>query len=175
MPTSSGKKPAKYMIASADSSITFGLDAREEGLEPILASAYLMTDRAYALLEGDRAKKISVTLRGKKPLSAKELKDLADTFLAELATQKVRWAIAKNNLPVREFVAEQAVLLANGKLPPPAQEPPAADQLTGDQKKEIEKLIAEVEAEIRDMNQKKAVPDPKNIKASWEEKQETKG
>ena len=109
------------------------------------------------------------------PCSAKDTALLADTFRAELRSQKVRWTIAKNNLPIREYIAEQAILLANG-APAPAQASPetASDQLTAEQRGEIEKLIAEVEEEIKAMNQKKAVPDPKNIKASWEEKQETK-
>lgn len=150
--------------------IVFDLDVRSEGIESILGAAYLLTDRAYACLEGDRDKRIKLTLCGKKQLAVGGLKSLAETFIRELDTQKVRWAIAKNNLPVREHIAEQAVLLANGKL----QSSPSSDELSDDQRKEIERLISEVEDEIKAMNQNKTAADPKNIAATWEEKQEKK-
>ncbi|MBI5629744.1 MAG: hypothetical protein HY921_02535 [Elusimicrobia bacterium] len=152
------------------SELSLRLDVKAEGMEPILAAAYLMTDRAYVRVSGDREKTLEVCLAAKRPEFLFP-EALAEAFKRELATQKVRWAVAKNNLPVREFVAEQAVMLANGQLPPepqPAEPPP--DQLSDEQRREIEKLIAEVEEEIKTLNQKKAVPDPKNIKASWEEK-----
>lgn len=143
---------------------------KEHGLESILGAAYLLTDRAYAELSGDRKKAITVRLRGKSALSAKGLRALAAEFEAELATQKVRWAIAKNNLPVRESIAQMAVRLANAPAQPLA--PAPADQLNDEQRREIERLIAEVEEEIRLMNEKKASNDPKRIAASWEEKQQ---
>jgi altronate dehydratase len=87
----------------------------------------------------------------------------------------LRWAIARENIGVRQFVAEQAVLLASGRLQPsaPASQDEPIDALSQEQRDEIEKLIAEVEDEIKVMNEKKAASqDVKNIKASWEEKQE---
>lgn len=163
-------------LSSAEASLA--LDIKSHGLEPVLGAAYLMMDKAYVSLTGDRAKTIVVTLRAKDAAAVKP-KALADEFLLDLESQKIRWAVAKNNLPIREHVAEQAVLIANGTIPPPsasaAPPEPPAEQLTDDQRAEIEKLIAEVEAEIKTMNQDKtkpAVSDPKGIKASWEEKQE---
>ncbi len=164
------KVPAPYRLS--ESEVTFALDVKKETLEAVFGAAYLLMDRAFVSLSGDRVKKIDVVLRPKDPKTL-TLRALASEFLSDLESQKVRWAVARNNLPIREFIAEQAVLIANGTLPPPAQAPePAADQLTDDQRKEIEKLISEVEAEIKTMNEKKTNPDPKNIKASWEEKQE---
>jgi len=154
---------------SRDGSVSFELSVKREGLEPILGAAYLLTDRAYASLDGDRAR-LAVTLRPKSPSC--DLKALSEVFLRELETQKLRWAIAKNNLPVREFVAEQAVLLANGRIPPPSPPAPAADDLSEEQRREIERLIAEVEEEIKALNQKKLLSDPNKIRASWEERQE---
>lgn len=162
--------PCRYSIDEKAGTVTCKLSVPQETLEAILGAAYLLTDRAYARLDGDRERSVTVTLR---PKAAAGLKELAETFVAELETQKVRWAIARNNLPIREFVAEQAVLLANGKLPAePAPAAPPADELSADQRLEIEKLIAEVEAEIKTLNDKKAPADPKKIAASWEEKQQ---
>lgn len=172
------KKPAKPAAPTcklSGSEASFTLDVKKEGVESIFAAAYLMMDKAFVSLSGDRAKTVIVVLRAKDP-GAAEPKALAEEFLSDLESQKVRWALAKNNLPIREFVAEQAVLIANGSVPPPsapsAPPEPPAEQLTDDQRAEIEKLISEVEAEIKTMNDKKIAADPKGIKASWEEKQE---
>lgn len=161
----------------SDAQASFTLEVKKEGLESILGAAYLMMDKAFVSLSGDRTKKISVVLRAKNPKAHKP-RALAEEFVSDLAAQKIRWAVAKNNLPIREFIAEQAVLMANGSIPTPsASAPPpepAAEVLTDDQRSEIEKLISEVEAEIKTMNDKKIPVDPRGIKASWEEKQEHK-
>lgn len=173
-PAAKKVSPVSPKLSSAEAS--FALAVKDHGLEPILGSAYLMMDKAFVLLSGDRAKTIVVTLRAKDPKKVSP-KALAAEFLSDLEAQKVRWAVAKNNLPIREFIAEQAVLIANGTIPMPAPAAaaapePAAEQLTDDQRAEIEKLISEVEAEIKTMNDKKIAVDPKGVKASWEEKQE---
>jgi His-Xaa-Ser system protein HxsD len=142
-----------------------------EGLEPLLGAAYLMMDRAYVRLSGDRKKALTVEFFPKDP--AVSAASLEKEFRAELEGQKLRWQLARHNQPIREYIAEQAVLLATGRAAPPPPQEGAADQLTDEQRSEIEKLIAEVEDEIKTMNQKKAVADPKNIKASWEERRES--
>lgn len=171
-PKKSTAAPSASLSASEASVV---LDVKSLGLEPIFGAAYLMMDKAFVSLTGDRAGKVGVVLRAKDP-KAFNPKTLATEFLSDLESQKVRWAVAKNNLPIREHIAEQAVLMANGTIPPPsaaASAPePAAEQLTDEQRSEIEKLISEVEAEIKTMNDKKVAADPKGIKASWEEKQE---
>ena len=169
------KKAAAPAYKLSASEVSFSLDVKKEGVEPIFASAYLMMDKAFVSLSGDRAKTVGVALRPKDPKATK-LKALAEEFLSDLESQKVRWAVAKNNLPIREFIAEQAVLIANGTVQPPsaaaAPPEPTSEQLTDDQRAEIEKLISEVESEIKTMNEKKINADPKGVKASWEEKQE---
>ena len=52
-------------LSSAEASLS--LDVKAHGLEPILGAAYLMMDRAFVSLAGDRAKKIVVVLRAKEP------------------------------------------------------------------------------------------------------------
>lgn len=171
---------AAYRLTPTAAVVT--LDVRKEGVEAVFGAAYLMIDKAYVALAGSHVKTLRVTLRPKNSKAPKP-RALAEEFLADLESQKVRWALAKNNQPVREFVAEQAVLIASGAVQPPAPAAvaePAAEQLTDDQRAEIEKLIAEVEDEIKTMNQKKtqsnpSAADPKNIKASWEEKQQQRG
>lgn len=160
-------------LTAAHASLT--LDVKTLGLEAVFGAAYLMMDKAFVSLSGDRAGKVVVSLRAKDPKAVKP-KALAEEFLLDLESQKVRWAVAKNNLPIREHIAEQAVLIANGTIPAPsaaaAAPEAAAEELTAEQRAEIEKLISEVESEIKSMNDKKVAADPKGIKASWEEKQE---
>lgn len=130
-----------------------------------------MTDRAYARLDGDKAKSLRVTLTPKGPRGAKAVAALRDAFLAEFESQKVRWAIAVANKPIREYLVENAVALAQGRAEPAPAAPAAAEELTADQRAEIERLIAEVETEIREMNDGQALPDPKGVSPSWEARQ----
>lgn len=170
-PARRAKTPARAPKAAE---LSFPLDPRKEGLEPILGAAYLLMDRAYASLDGDKVKSLTVTLRPKGAAAAKDLAALKRAFLDELAAQKLRWAVARNNQPVREYVAENALALAEEfakRAAAPAE--PAAEQLTSEQRSEIERLIAEVETEISAMNVKKELPDPAGKSLSWEAAQET--
>jgi His-Xaa-Ser system protein HxsD len=162
-------KPARKAAAE----LVFELDARRDGPEPILGAAYLLMDRAYALVEGDKAKTLKVTLRPKGARGAADLAALKKTFERELAAQKLRWAVARNNKPVREYVAENALALAQefaARAAAPSE--PAAEQLTTEQRSEIERLIAEVETEIAEMNTKKGPADQKGAALSWEAAQQ---
>ena len=173
-PAPSSKKIATKKSAAIGGQVSFVLDVKKEGLEPILGAAYLFMDRAYALVDGDKAKTLTVTLRPKAARGATELAALKRAFEDELSAQKLRWAVARNNQPVREYVAEHALALAEEfakRAAAPAE--PAAEQLTADQRSEIERLIAEVETEISQMNSKKDAPGPKEAALSWEAAQET--
>ncbi len=173
MATKSPRRAPARARKSPTGAVALTLDVRREGLEPILGAAYLMMDRAYASLEGDKAKSLTVTLRPKSARGAAALKALKSAFEAELAAQKLRWAVARNNQSVREYVAENAITLAEEfakRAAAPAE--PAAEQLTTEQRSEIERLIAEVETEISEMNAKKELPDPNGKTLSWEAAQE---
>ena len=125
-------KRAKPAAPVSPGEITFELDARPDGPEPILGAAYLLMDRAYAFVSGDKKKTLSVTLRPKGARGAAELAALKRAFEEELAAQRLRWAVARNNRPVREYVAENALALAQefAARPAPAPGEPAAEQLT---------------------------------------------
>ena len=167
-------KPVTKKKNATPGEIVFRLEVRKEGLEPILGTAYLLMDRAYALLEGDKTKSLTVTLRPKAARGTAELAALKRVFEDELASQKLRWTVARNNQPVREYVAENALALAEEfakRAAPPAE--PTAEVLTTEQRSEIERLIAEVETEISQMNAKKEHAATKDAALSWEAAQET--
>lgn len=170
-PTASAPRKAATAAAPAKTfgarSVTFALDVRPDGLEPLLGAAYMMTDRCYVSLGGDRRRTLEVTLEGRQGAEGAALKELAELFERELATQRVRWAIARKNLPVREYIAEQAVRQAQGGAAPQAGQPqPQQEELSAEQRKEIDALIAEVEAEIQSLKGS----DPENLSAPWETK-----
>jgi His-Xaa-Ser system protein HxsD len=171
---SAAKRP-KSAASAGVGEVSFELDARSDGPEPILGAAYLLMDRAYAFISGDKAKTLSVTLRPKGARNADALAALKRAFEEELAAQKLRWAVARNNRTVREYVAENALALAKefDERAPSSAAAPAAEQLTVEQRSEIERLISEVEAEISQMNVKKEHPDSKGAALSWEAAQET--
>ena len=177
-PASKKRAPAAKRVMKAAPAnageISFELDARPDGPEPILGAAYLLMDRAYAFVSGDKAKILSVTLRPKGARGPAELAALKRAFEEELKAQRLRWAVARNNRPVREYVAENALALAQEFAARAAAAPaePAAEQLTTEQRSEIERLIAEVEAEISSMNVKKEHPDAKGAALSWEATQQ---
>ncbi len=110
-------KAKLYSVFLPQSAVSFALDVPRNGLESILGAAYLMMDRAYVSIEGDRKTKLEVLLQSKTPGAAPRLELLAQAFLAELETQKVRWAIARNNLPLRQHIVEQSVLHGGGAAP----------------------------------------------------------
>ena len=177
-PAAKAVAPAK--AASKNGSLTFTFDPRKEALEHLLGAAYLMMDRAWARLGGDKDKSLTIELTPKKDRSAKALAQLEADFVAELSSQRLRWAVARNNQPVREYVAEHALTLAEeykkrteaaaaaaaSSSAAPGEAP--ADQLTAEQKSEIERLIAEVELEISAMNKTAEHKDPEGRTLSWE-------
>jgi His-Xaa-Ser system protein HxsD len=166
-------KPAR---AASKTSVSFTLDPRRDGLEPLLGAAYLMTDRAYARLDGDAKKSLRVTLTPKGDRGAKSLAALEADFRAELESQRLRWAVARANRPVREYVAENALTLAEEFEKRSAAAPaPAGDQLTDAQRAEIARLIAEVEGEIKEMNAKPKADGRAETALSWEAAQEQGG
>jgi His-Xaa-Ser system protein HxsD len=111
MPKTPLRREKPFSLFLPESSLSFSLDAAKFGAEAVLGAAYLMMDRAFVSISGSRAKRLEVVLKSKSPASAAELEGLARSFLAELETQKVRWALAKDNLAIRRYIVEQAVLL----------------------------------------------------------------
>lgn len=147
--------------------VVFEHDPGEAGLEPFLGAAYLLMDRAYARLDGTRERP-RVILAPKGAATPAALKSLREDFLAELAAQRLRWAVARNNRPVREFVAENALTLAQEFERRSAPPEPAAEQLSDAQRAEIARLIAEVETEIKEMNASAKSEERPRASLSWE-------
>lgn len=164
-------KAAPLKPLFAQDSVTFTLPVKPDGLEVLMGAAYMMIDRYCVRLGGDKKKSLAITLFGKAPLGKKELQEAAVSFQNELITQRVRWQIARENLPVREYIQELAIKIAQTPpQAPQAEQAAGSDELSEAQRKEIDALIAEVESEIQSLKKTPAGADPKKISASWEEK-----
>lgn len=169
-PAASSSAGPKIALEKGRGQITALCDAEKDGIEVIRSAAYVLTDRAYAWLDEGPKGAVAVTLQLKEPAPASALEALAQTFRDELATQRLRHQISKNNVSIREHVIEQAIALAQAPADAaPAPAAPPEQELNEEQRKEIERLIAEVEEEIRQMAPKRAAEDPLKIAATWEE------
>ena len=98
------------MIKSA--SIVIRLNTKTYPLEAIYSTASVFLDRAYIYLDGDPAKEITVSLKGKEKLNKKQLNSLAGEFSNELLNYLLRAEIAKRNQKIRDFIVGTALVSA---------------------------------------------------------------
>jgi His-Xaa-Ser system protein HxsD len=92
--------------------IEFCFNLKNYPLEAVYGAAYVFIDRAYLFLDSPSPQKISVSLRGKKKLSRKQLEDLKGEFLNELLNYTIRVNLNKNNRKLREFIVSQSLFSA---------------------------------------------------------------
>lgn len=95
-----------------NNTIKFFLNLRNYPSEAVYGTAYVFLDRAYLFLDSRSSKKITVSLKGKKKLTNKQLADLKGEFLNELLNYTVRINLTKNNRKLREFIVSQALFSA---------------------------------------------------------------
>jgi len=111
-------------MTAKNNEIKFTFNLKEYSLEAVYGTAYVFIDRAYLFLDSKKKDQIEVSLKGKKPLSSKQLGDLKGEFLNELLNYAVRIRLAKNNKKIREYIISQALLSAIGT------EEPAEEKMT---------------------------------------------
>ncbi len=93
-----------------ENQIVFYLNGKAYPLEAIYSAAYVFLDRVYVYLDGDPAKKMVVSLKGKEKLNKKQLEALTGEFHNELLNYLLRVEIAKRNKKVRDFVVGTALV-----------------------------------------------------------------
>ena len=134
------------------------------GVELLQAAAYVLTDRCVAYVEAKGASHL-ITLKSTRGRSRPDLEALADAFVTELLNQALRQRLVAANRTIMEHVITRALVSAQSEPP----EGPAPEALTADQQAEIDKLIAEAEAEISSLSKRKGGADPMGITKTWEE------
>ena len=130
------------------------------GLEAIYKACYTFLDQAYIKLEGDPEKSVSVLIR-LKPRAKLTLEALEGEFQNELIHQALRIKVASSNQKIREYIVTRALASAEGAATAPCETAPQRPDslLDEDLENEIEKLLAEVEAQGGD--------DPLKINEPW--------
>jgi len=102
----------KNKINSKNNQIVFWLNSQTYPLEAVYSTAYVFLDRAYVYLDGDPAKEVIVSLKGKKKFNKKQLAGLKGEFHNELLNYLLRVEIAKRNKKVRDFIVGTALVSA---------------------------------------------------------------
>lgn len=109
----------------------------------LIGAAYVMTSKAYVLIEGSKA---SPSVR----LSPKSgTKDLKEEFLLEYENQRHRWAIAKGSMESRRRIVGRMMGLAERLT---GTEKRVSSELDEGQKAEIARLLDEANSEPWDPN-----------------------
>ena len=124
-------------------------------------AAFALTDEAYVRLEPAK-NGVRVELTPKIPAPG-SLKRLSSRFGDELDLEQIRSKIESNNRSLREHVIRMA--LSGETSPPPVE---AEIALTDEQQKELDRLIAEVEEEIKKESGASG-GDPLGVTQTWEE------
>ena len=135
--------------------------------EAILQGVHSFLRDVYVLLEKSPGG-VAVVLTPKKKLASSAERAVFERNVADgLATARLRCAIQRSSLPAREHILTTAF----GPAAPAAAMQETAE-LSLEQRAEIDRLISEVEAELKTMDP--ARRDPEGITATWEEKHERK-
>lgn len=125
------------------------LEKERHPLDRVRSAAFALTGEAWAHLE-DAGSCWRLTLRARAPLR-RSLRALADACLEELGLEELRSALEERG-GERDALIRGAIAPSSG--------------LTPEQDAEIERLVAEAEAQARE---KGALSDPLGIRKTWEE------
>ena len=151
----------KELVAARGGIVRVSLE--ENSLKTIKYAAFALTATAYVQLDSIK-NRVQVTLRPKDVPGKTTAPRLAALFLEGLKQEAIRSALEDNNRKLREHIIGLALR--------PAKEDPlveSAEDLTEEQQKELDRIIAEVEAEIK-KEPLKSSQDPLEVTKTWEEK-----
>jgi hypothetical protein len=131
-------------------------------------AAYLFLDRADPLVEPAGKDGARITLRFRQRLTRRQLQAEGKAFLDELDNQRLQNELLTKNHSIQEFIIRQA-------LQGPAKTEGGTDrsdlELSEEEERELDKLIAEVEELVAKESEAKAgeKEDPMGIQKTWEE------
>lgn len=153
------------------------VNLKKHSLDAVRYAAYAVSGGAYIFMrsagkggiEVEFTPKARSQAAGRKPRTGNKAgaaKDFVSRFKQELKDEKLRSEIFDANRDLREFMILKA--LAYEELPPSAL--PEDSGLTPEQEKELDALIAQVEAEIKKESAAGGGKDPLGVTSTWEEK-----
>lgn len=136
----------------------------KNNLKVIRYAAYLFTEDYYVFLK-KKGKNYQITISPKKDIKNISAAIVKKDFESKLKEETLRYEIYQKNKPLREFLIKKAILEGD-KIASISQDFNQETTLTKEEKKELEKIIKEVEEELKTYNSKKT----KEIAQTWEEK-----
>lgn len=136
---------------------------KTSSLRSIKYAAFALTAGAYVELESAPGR-VRVRLAPKAASGKAAVKELVSRFREELELEGIRGPNEAVNRRLREHILRLAL-----RGEPDRSEPEAEAGLTEEQQKELDRLIAEVEAEIKN-EPGKAQKDPLGVTRTWEER-----
>lgn len=137
----------------------FKVDLKKYSLPVIRYSAYLFTRDFYVQLKAAKG----FCFASFEPKNASvSLSSLKKDFFNELEDEKFRSALFDSNRKLREYLVMSAL-----NYRPQESAPAVQEGLTPEEEKELDRIIAEVESELKDEKDRE---DPLEIKKTWEEK-----
>ncbi|PIS46710.1 MAG: hypothetical protein COT17_07160 [Elusimicrobia bacterium CG08_land_8_20_14_0_20_51_18] len=139
-------------------------DLKKYPLGIVRYASYALSGNLFVFIRKISASKAEISFSPKK--GKMDAKMVSADFKKNLEDETLRDFIWEANKKLREFLILKAIT-AQERAP----EPEKAEGLTPEQEKELEKLIAEVEEEIKkESSGAGGGGDPLKIKQTWEEK-----
>lgn len=157
----------KLTVSARHNEVSFSLPKKLNALELVQGAAHVLADRATAFVEESKTHWV-LTLAAKRDEGAEGLRALGREFVDELNNQSVRQRLVANARPVFEHIVSRAVVSARRNPDDKDQPATARDaELSPSDKVELEKLIAEAEAELAARRKGGAL---KETAKTWEER-----
>jgi len=162
----------EFKVSTKTGEVSFSIQKKLYALELVQGAAYVLTDRAVDYVEEAKGRyELTLKAKDKADATRERLEALAGEFVNELLNHALRQKLLANNRSIMEHIISRAMVSARRDPADPAQPPAAAEQeLNAEQRAEIDKLIAEAEAEIAARRKATAKPDPRGIAKTWEER-----
>ncbi len=138
--------------------IELKVDTKKYSLNVVRYAAYLFTRDFYVQLKVEKGF-VKAIFESKSKVRKTDIKK---AFSKELAEENFRSSLFDSNRELREYLITSAL-----KYTEKPQSTAVQEGLTPEEEKELDKIIAEVEAELKGEKDKE---DPLEIKKTWEEK-----
>jgi His-Xaa-Ser system protein HxsD len=107
----------RFTLDEESNEVAFDFDTKVYRREALYGTGLVFTDRAFVYVQRRGAGRLTVTLQGKKPLTAGQLNEVAGEFHNELLNQSLRWLVARHNRRTKEAIQTQALISARTAEP----------------------------------------------------------
>jgi len=136
--------------------VILNIDEKKYPLGLIKETAYLLSGDFWLLIKRGERDSVRIIIES---MNKKNIKNLKKEFFDRLKEEKIKNEIFEENIKFREYLIKQAMTYQPEKND--------TDGLTQEEERELEKLIKEVEDELK---KESGGSNDSEIKKTWEEK-----